>query len=141
MTYIIEKDLCYDITGVCFKTHKALGRFCREKQYCDDFENRIKELLWEYEREYEIKNLNPDSPKGNRVDFLIKKRVPVDFKAKNFITKEDYYQMLRYLSASKLEVGLIVNFRDSHLKPKRVLNNELYSGHSGGNSDNSGRKI
>jgi GxxExxY protein len=140
MTRIIEKELCFKITGLCFQTHKRLGRFCRERQYCDDFEILLKKTKWVYSREYEIKNLNPDSPGGNRVDFLIEKRIPLDFKAKNFITKEDYYQMLRYLSAAKLEIGLIVNFRDSHLKPKRVLNSEFLSGHSDANSDNSGRE-
>src|SRR6185369_15321571 len=100
-----------------FKIHKELGRFCREIQYCDKFEDLLKDDSWDYEREYEIKKLVSDSPKGNRVDFVIKFRVLVDFKAKNFIIKEDYFQMQRYLQASGLEVGLIVNFREAHLKP------------------------
>jgi len=42
--------------------------------------------------------------------------------AKRIITKEDYQQMQRYLKGAQLELGLIINFRDMYLKPKRVLN-------------------
>ena len=139
MTRIIEKDNCYKITGLCFKVQKKLGRFCRERQYCDEFEALLIQQNLPYKREYELKELNQDSPNGNKVDFLVFGKVLVDFKAKNYITKEDYYQMLRYLSAARLEIGLIVNFRDSHLKPKRVLNNNLHSDNSGLNSEHSGR--
>jgi GxxExxY protein len=130
MSNIVEKQLSYDITGLCFKVHKELGRFCREIQYANKLEELLKNNLWDYEREYQIKKLVQDSPNGNRVDFIIKFKVLVDIKAKNFITKEDYFQMQRYLQASGLEIGLIVNFRDSHLKPKRVLNTRLYSDNS-----------
>lgn len=130
MAKIIEKQLCFDITGLCFKVHKALGRFCREIQYGNKLEDLLKNNSWNYEREYEIKNLVPDSPKGNKVDFIIRTKVLVDLKAKNYITKEDYFQMQRYLQASGLEIGLIINFREAHLKPKRILNTKLYSEHS-----------
>lgn len=130
MANIVEKQLCYDITGLCFKVHKELGRFCREIQYASKLEELFKIGKWDYQREYEIKNLAPDSPKGNKVDFVLKFKVLLDLKAKNYITKEDYFQMQRYLQAAGLEVGLIVNFRESHLKPKRVLNTKLYSENS-----------
>ncbi len=137
---IVEKQLCYEITGLCFEVQKSLGRFCREIQYCDKMEELLKQKSWDNQREYEIKKFVPSSPKGNKVDFVIKFKVLVDFKAKNYITKEDYIQMQRYLQASGLEIGLIVNFRESHLKPKRVLNTQLFSEHSDDNSENSDRQ-
>ncbi len=139
MAQILEKELCYEITGLCFKTHKKLGRFCREIQYGDYLEALLKESSIGYKREFEIKTLEPDSPKGNKVDFFVSDRVLVDLKAKNYITKEDYFQMQRYLQSAGLEVGLIVNFRESHLKPKRVLNTKLHSENSDVNSENSDR--
>jgi hypothetical protein len=93
MPEIIEKQLCYDITGLCFNVQKKVGRFCREIQYNDELEALIKEKDWDYFREFEIKKLQATSPRGNRVDFWILGRVLVDSKAKNYITKEDYIQM------------------------------------------------
>ena len=127
---IIHKDLSYVITGICFKVHKKLGRFCREKQYADKLENLLEEGNVNYKRGIEISNLT-DSPKGNKADFLIENKIILEVKAKKFITKEDYYQMLRYLKASNLELGLIVNFRNTYLKPKRVLNSELNARNDG----------
>ena len=40
----------------------------------------------------------------------------------SFITKEDYFQTQRYLQAANIKLGLIVNFRSTFLKPKRVIN-------------------
>lgn len=35
---IIHKELSYKITGLLFKVHTELGRYCREKQYGDALE-------------------------------------------------------------------------------------------------------
>ncbi len=57
----------------------------------------------------------------NVVDFVINKRLLVDLKAKSIVTKDDYYQMNRYLGAGEFKLGLIVNFRNKYLKPIRVI--------------------
>ena len=59
---------------------------------------------------------------SNKVDFLVDGKVLLDIKAKKFITKEDYFQMQRYLKCSKLDLGLIVNFRNVYVKAQRVIN-------------------
>jgi GxxExxY protein len=135
---IIHKNISYRVNGLCFKVHNDLGRFCREKQYADKLEELLIKKNIPYEREVELHRISSSTLKGNRIDFLIDGKVIVDLKAKRFITKQDYYQILRYLESSDLELGLIVNFRNSYLKPKRVLNSK-YSGHSDIHSGHSGR--
>jgi GxxExxY protein len=110
------------ITGLCFKTHNELGRFCREKQYADYFEELLKYEKIDYKREFEIKNLVETSPQGNRIDFLVNNQIILEFKARKLLTKADYYQMQRYLRAAHLELGMLINFRNLYLKPKRILN-------------------
>jgi len=92
---IIEKELSYKITGICFQIQNHRGRFSTERQYCDDFENEIKLADIAYLREKDIRNFNPDAQAGNRPDFIIEGKVAVDFKAKPYITKDDYNQMQR----------------------------------------------
>ncbi len=65
-----------------------------------------------------------------RPDFMIEDKIVLDLKAKKFITKDDYVQMQKYLALTGKELGLIVNFRASFIKPKRVLNHKLHSEHS-----------
>ncbi len=119
---LVEPELSYKITGLCFQIQKELGRFCRETQYCDQLEKLLKLVGINYRREIELQNVQALSPKGNKADFIIEEKIILDAKAKNFITKEDYIQMQRYLKGADLELGLIVNFRSVYLKPKRVLN-------------------
>ena len=68
-----------------------------------------------------------EGEKGRRnvPDFIIDDKIVIDLKAKRMIGKEDYYQMLRYLSSSKKRLGIIVNFRQRYLQPKRVINSEF----------------
>lgn len=122
MTDIVYKELSYQINGLCFKIHRELGRFCRERQYADRLEKSLLEAGIIYKREYEIKDFNQDSPQGNRVDFLIEEKIILDTKAKPYLMKDDYVQMQRYLDCAELKLGLLVNFRNSYLKPSRVLN-------------------
>ena len=121
MAELFHKDLSFEINGLLFRTHNELGRFCREKQYADFFEGLLKGKNIHYVREKELPVNGIQNLYTNKVDFVIEDKVLVDFKAKPLVTKEDYYQMNRYLDASGLKLGLIVNFRNSYLKPIRVV--------------------
>ncbi len=58
----------------------------------------------------------------NKVDFYIDNKIFVEVKAKRVLGREEYYQMRRYLKAADKKLGIIVNFRDKYLHPKRILN-------------------
>jgi len=113
--HIIQKELSYNIAGILFKVHNNIGRFCREKQYCDEIEMLLKERDIKYKRELE-------DGLGNRFDFIIEDKIVLEVKAKNSINKEDYFQVKRYLELNNIELGLLVNFRYTFLKPKRIIN-------------------
>jgi len=111
---VICPDLSYVINGILFKTHRALGRFCKEKEYGDMIENILKEKRIKFLREYPIN-------KRSRVDFIIEDKIILELKNKQIITKEDYYQIQRYLQTTNLQLGLLVNFRAYYLNIKRIL--------------------
>ena len=118
---IIYKNLSYRINGILFDVHNKLGRFCRERQYGDLIEKVLKETDLSFEREKALPIDDIDNVFTNRVDFGINGEILLDIKAKPLVTKDDYYQMNRYLDASGYKLGLIVNFRNKYLKPIRVI--------------------
>jgi GxxExxY protein len=109
------------LNGIFFKTHKELGRYSKEKQYADALEDSFKEKGLLYKREYRV--YKDDKFTGNITDFIINDCIVVEIKAKKFITKEDFYQLQKYLISANKKLGLLVNFRDDFIKTKRVLNN------------------
>ena len=126
MGKLIYEDLTYKLNGICFKVHGKLGRFCREKQYADALEALLQTQSIAYQREHEVPfKVDGKSVKGNRADFVIEDKLILELKAKPIITKDDYYQMQRYLSATGYKLGLIVNFRHLYLKSQRVINSSV----------------
>lgn len=123
---ILYPELSYLICGLCFEAHNELGRFRNEKQYADALESLLKKNKIKYKRELALlPSFKEERLRRNIPDFIIEDKIVVDLKAKRLIAKEDYYQMLRYLSSAKKRLGIIVNFRQRYLQPKRIINSEL----------------
>jgi GxxExxY protein len=123
MPTIIHKELSYTIYGLCFKTHNILGRFRNENTYADFLETLFKSSNLHYLREVPLPvTFEGERPGRNRPDFIIEDKIILDLKAKRLISKEDYFQMQRYLHASGKNLGIIVNFRQEYIKPKRIAN-------------------
>lgn len=120
---IIYPKLSYLICGLCFNTQNKLGRFRSERQYADFFESSLREYGIVYQREATLPGSFPgEQPNRNKPDFIIDDKIILDLKAKRIITKEDYFQMKRYLVSSRKRLGLIVNLRTNYVSIKRVLN-------------------
>ncbi|OGZ18187.1 MAG: hypothetical protein A2V72_01605 [Candidatus Nealsonbacteria bacterium RBG_13_37_56] len=120
---ILYPDLSYKICGLCFRVHNKLGRYMNEKQYADALEVLLKENKIDYLREKALPvSFLGEKERRNIPDFIIEDKVIIDLKAKFFISKEDYFQMQRYLESYRRELGLIINFRKKYIYPKRILN-------------------
>lgn len=112
---LIYPELSYLITGICFDAHNTLGRFGRERQYADLLEEKFKEAKIPFGREQRV------GESGNVLDFIIDGKIVLELKCKRLVTKEDFYQLQRYLQACGKKLGLLVNFRNRYLKPMRVV--------------------
>jgi GxxExxY protein len=118
---VIFSELSYKLTGLFFETQNTLGRLRSEKSYADYLEQILKRENILFKRETPIDpSFKGECLRRNIPDFIIEDKVIIDLKAKNFITKEDYYQMKRYLASSKKRLGILVNFRQKYLSIKRV---------------------
>lgn len=120
---ILYPELSYLVCGLCFQVHNELGPFLNEKQYGDALERLLKENNFNYMRESVLlKSFKGEESRRNISDFVIDNKIILEIKAKNILTRDDYYQIKRYLISAKKELGLLVNFRRRTLQPKRILN-------------------
>lgn len=121
MKKVLHPELSYQITGILFQAHNQLGRFCRERQYQDFVEKKLQENQIRYIREYPIIISEGLKKIADKADFCIEEKVLLEFKAKPLLTKEDYYQVKRYLVISRKDLAILVNFHTKYLTPKRIL--------------------
>jgi len=112
---VLYPELSYTIVGVIFSAHKELGPYAREKQYGDFIEKRFKELNISYKRELSV------SDTGNILDFLIDEKIILELKSVRKISPDCYRQIQNYLQQTQVKLGILVKFRNAHLRPIRVL--------------------
>lgn len=126
MAEIIYKDLSFELNGLFYEVQNNLGNACSEKQYQNALEFKLKSNNLNYEREKDLLfKLKEGNISGNKADFVIDDKMVVDLKAKKYITREDFKQMIRYLRAGNYKLGLIVNFKGSKVTIKRVINSDI----------------
>jgi len=124
---VVHPELSYIINGLLFEIHNALGRFCREKQYGDALATLMDERNVNYEREKALPLKFVGNRFTNKADFIVNKQILLELKAKPTITKDDYYQVQRYLEAADLRLGIVANFRNKYLKPTRIIRSNSYN--------------
>lgn len=112
---LIHADLTFKINGVLFSAHNELGQYAKEKQYAQVIARLFADKGIDFQQEVRI------GDSGNIVDGIVENKVLLELKAKRIITKDDYYQTQRYLQETGLELGILVNFRDKYIKPKRIV--------------------
>ncbi len=121
-TKVIYPALSYQINGILFQAKMELGDYLNEKQYCDCIEQKLKNAKVIYEREKILPPSFEGEKNRNRVDFLIEDKIVLEVKTKRFLARSDYYQIKRYLVCLNKKLGIIVNFHQKFVQPKRILN-------------------
>ena len=122
---LIYEELTYGVNGILFRVAKNLGQHKNEKQYGDAIEYELQKAGLRYEREKVLPAAFEGEKNGrNKIDFLIEDILILEIKAKPFITREDYYQTMRYLKAAHKKLAILVNMRRRTIVPKRILNSE-----------------
>ncbi len=102
---IIEKELSYEIVGICFDVHNELGRFLREKQYADELEKRFLQKGMKYEREILLNKICKSNIEGNKVDFLIENRIVLEVKSKEIHFKRRLLSITKIFKVCQFATG------------------------------------
>jgi GxxExxY protein len=117
-------DITEKIIGAAFEVHKFLGNGFQEVIYQRALAYEMSRAGLEFAREIEQEIFYKDLPQPigtRRADFVVEGKVLVELKALTQIEDVHWAQVLNYLKAYRLEVGLLLNFGSKSLTLKRLV--------------------
>jgi GxxExxY protein len=124
-TDLIKEDKrTFAIIGAAMEVHKVLGNGFLEAVYQEALAIELKNRNIPFDREVEL----PVYYKGKelatsyRADFICYDSVLVELKAISKISNAEEAQVINYLKATGLEIGLLLNFATLSLEYKRFIN-------------------
>jgi GxxExxY protein len=115
-------DITYSINGAVFEVNKILGPGFLEKVYENALLIELKNRGLKTESQVPITVLYKDNVVGEYLaDLLVEDKVIVELKTVENLDKNHEAQLLNYLKATNLHVGLLVNFKKKKADIKRMV--------------------
>ena len=124
MSEIIYKDESFKILGACFNVYNIMGCGFLEGVYqeCLEIELGIQQIPFHAKKELILKYKDQTLKHRFQPDFICFEKIIVEIKAVSELVNEFRAQILNYLNASKMKLGILVNFGASpKLKYERFV--------------------
>jgi GxxExxY protein len=123
MNALLYKEEVFQLIGLCMEIHRELGKGHDEVIYKDALVVELSRARIPLLREksYEISYKAIILPHFYYADFVVWDKILFEAKAVEKLTDSHIKQVLNYLAASRLRVGLLVNFGGDSLEWKRVV--------------------
>ena len=116
-------DITEKIIRCAMKVHSYLGNGFPEYIYGRSLSLEFEKADINYVREIELPVYYYEKEVGiRRADFIVENVVLIEMKAIKALDENCTAQILNYLKAFKIEVGLLINFGEKSLKFKRFIN-------------------
>ena len=118
-----SEELTGKIIECAITVHKRLGPGFLESVYQSALPIELKKQGLKAEEQKEVKIFYDAKEIGlHRVDLVVEGQIIVELKTVKEFGDSHMAQVISYLKATKLKVGLLLNFSKSVLKIKRVVN-------------------
>jgi GxxExxY protein len=126
MSDLLYKEEVFKLVGLCMEIHRELGKGHDEVIYMDAFAVELQRAQVPFTRElkYEVTYKGIVLPHFYYADFVVWDKILFEAKACECLADAHIKQVLNYLAASKLKLGLLVNFGEDSLTWKRVIRSE-----------------
>jgi GxxExxY protein len=118
----LHEDLTFQIIGAAMELHRVLGPGFLESVYQRGMERELTRRGIPFEPQKRILVGYKGEPLGDHVlDLVVGGTVVVELKAVRDLNQQHRAQLISYLKASALPVGLLINFANPRLEHKRLL--------------------
>ncbi|MEA1945042.1 MAG: GxxExxY protein [Euryarchaeota archaeon] len=117
-----HREITEKIIGAAYKLHNTLGSGFLEKVYQNSLAIELRTLGFSVEVEKPIKVYYHDEVVGNYVaDIIVDGKVLLEIKAIKELSGIHETQIVNYLRATGIEVGLLINFGRSVSIKRRIM--------------------
>lgn len=119
-TNLLLQDETYAVTGAAIEVHRELGPGFLEKVYQEAMQLELKARRTPFEAQKVLKIIYKENRLSQRylADLVCYEQIIIEIKALNHLSGREEAQLLNYLKATGLRVGLLFNF-SSHGKLER----------------------
>ena len=109
-----DDELTKAIIGCAYKVHNALGPGFLEKVYENAMRIELEKLGLAVKQQQPVNVIYDGHFVGQYyADLWVNERIVIELKAVRAIAKEHEVQLVNYLTATRLDVGLLLNFGSS----------------------------
>jgi len=119
----LYRDLTQKIIGAAMEVPRELGsgflEYVYEEALC--YELKLREISFERQKELDIYYKDLLIPRKYKPDLIVENKVIVEIKATSGLTEVEEAQLLNYLKATKMRLGLLLNFGAKSLEVKRRI--------------------
>ena len=112
MSKIIYPEESYAIVGACFNVYKEMGCGFLEAVYqeCVELEFTHQVIPFQSQCEFVLKYRDRELRQRFKPDLVCYEKIILELKAVSNLTDDHRAQVINYLNATKLELGILVNF-------------------------------
>jgi GxxExxY protein len=115
-------EITYAINGAVFEVNRVLGPGFLEKVYENALLTELRSLGLKADSQVPIKVCYKDEVVGEyTADILVEEKVILELKTVERLDKIHEAQLLNYLRATGIQVGILVNFKHAKAEIKRMV--------------------
>ena len=121
---LLFEEESYKIIGTCIAVHKKLGTGFQQPIYKEVLQKEFKKNKIPFEKQKQLQVFYDGTvlKEPFTADFVCYDTIIIEIKSMSSIPQEAKQQVVNYLKATNFKLGLLINFGESSLKWKRLIN-------------------
>lgn len=120
---LIYADECYQIIGLVFKVFNNVGYNHKESFFQKALAGEFTDNKINFKEQLRCRVKYGNKDLGIYIlDFLVFGKIVLELKKRDYFSTKDIDQLLKYLKATNLKLGIIIHFTKNGVRYKRIIN-------------------
>jgi GxxExxY protein len=121
---LLHRDITNKIIKAFYNVYNSLGYGFLEKVYENAMMIELRKMDLQVQKQVPIKVYYEEQLVGQYyADIMVEKTIIVELKAAEGLCEEHEFQLINYLKATELEIGLLINFGKTPQFKRKIFTN------------------